>query len=122
LLEEPDEAYYIANESLVRGKPTYDSAVDPPPDLVLEVDVTNSSVPRMPTFALLGVPEVWRHDRQQLNFYRLTTAGEYVQVKYSVAFPFLTAADIQRFVNRSSQLEENALLRSFVQWAKSQQN
>ena len=28
---QPDEAYYIANEPLVRGKSTYDSSTDPPP-------------------------------------------------------------------------------------------
>ena len=44
----------------VRGLKRIDLRRDPPPDLVIEVDVTHSSVPRMPIYAALGVPEVWR--------------------------------------------------------------
>ena len=56
----------------MRGNDTYDPEKDPPPDLAIEIDVTNTSVPRMPVFAKIGVPEVWRLDeRGQLRFYRL---------------------------------------------------
>ncbi len=35
---EPDSSFYIRNPSAVRGKQELDFTVDPPPDLVIEVD------------------------------------------------------------------------------------
>ena len=61
---QPDRAYYFANEPRVHCKDTYDPQKDPPPDLVIEVDVTSSSVPRMPVLTKIGVPEVWRLKRR----------------------------------------------------------
>jgi Uma2 family endonuclease len=115
---EPDESYYIANEPKVRGKKTYDPDRDPPPDLVVEVDVTSSSVPRMPLFASLGVPEVWRHDNGIVSFHRLTKTLRYAAIRRSVAFPFVEPADIAQFLDHSSSMGENALIRSFIRWAR----
>lgn len=42
---EPDNCFYIQNEAAVRGKYKLDLASDPPPDLVLEIDITNRSHP-----------------------------------------------------------------------------
>ena len=61
---EPDACYWVANEHLVRDKEQLDLSVDPPPNLVIEVDVTHSSLPRMPIYAALGMPEVWRVARR----------------------------------------------------------
>jgi len=36
----PDSCYYLQNEPLVRRKQDIDLSTDPPPDLVLEVDIT----------------------------------------------------------------------------------
>ena len=35
--------------------------VDPPPDLVIEVDITRSSLDKLSIYAALRVPEVWRY-------------------------------------------------------------
>jgi Uma2 family endonuclease len=114
---EADESYYIANEPRVRGRDEIDLRVDPPPDLAIEVDVTNTSLPRMPVFAQVGVPEVWRLDeRRRLHFYRLKKA-KYQLVEQSVAFAFLKPADVMRFVNRRAEIGENAVVRAFVEWA-----
>lgn len=37
---EPDECFWIAHESAVRGKRDIDLAVDPPPDLAIEIDIS----------------------------------------------------------------------------------
>jgi len=114
---QPDQTYYLANEPLVRGKDTYDPQKDPPPDLAIEVDVTNTSLPRLPVFARVGVPEVWRLDEhRRLRFYRLTKA-KYKEVENSIAFAFLKPADLMRFVNRRAEIGENAVVREFVEWA-----
>jgi Uma2 family endonuclease len=42
---EPDDCFYIQNEAAVRGKKRLNLTVDPPPDLVLEIDVTSRTHP-----------------------------------------------------------------------------
>jgi Uma2 family endonuclease len=115
---QPDEAYYIANEPLVRGKPQFEPDRDPPPDLVVEVDVTNSSVRRLPAFAAMKVPEIWRYDGEQLQFLRLTESGEYAESPTSAAFPFLGPQDVARFLDLRTTTDENSLIRSFLEWAR----
>ncbi len=115
---QPDESYYLANEPRVRCKDTYEPEKDPPPDLAIEVDVTSTSVPRMPVFAKIGVPEIWRIERGRVRFYRLKSRTKYEAVDRSVAFPFLKPADLMRFVKRRGELGENAVVREFVEWAK----
>ncbi len=114
----PDEGYYVANEPLVRGKDEYDPEKDPPPDLVVDVDVTNTSLPRLPAFARIGVPEVWRVEGRRLHFYRLGRGGKYREVERSVAFPFIRPADVTRFLNRRHDTDEHSVVRAFVEWAE----
>src|SRR5688572_26565724 len=45
---EPDECYYFENAERVRGKSEIDLRRDPPPDLVVEMDVTHRSIDRIP--------------------------------------------------------------------------
>jgi Uma2 family endonuclease len=40
---EPDCSYYIQNQPIVKGR-TVDFAQDPPPDLVVEVDITHTDI------------------------------------------------------------------------------
>jgi Uma2 family endonuclease len=115
---QPDKAYYFANEPRVRCRDTYDPQKDPPPDLAIEVDVTSTSVPRMPVLAKIGVPEVWRLERGRVRFYRLKSKAKYEAVQRSIVFPFLKPADLMRFVNRRAEIGENAVVREFVDWAK----
>jgi len=44
---EPDQCFYIQNESAIRGKKRLDLTVDPPPDLALEIDVTSRTHPNI---------------------------------------------------------------------------
>ena len=53
---EPDKCYYIQNESLVRGR-TVNLNFDPPPDLVVEVDITHTDINKNALYADLGIPE-----------------------------------------------------------------
>src|ERR671939_1507804 len=76
---EPDSCFYIQNAVRVRGKKRIDLTVDPPPDLVIEIDITSPSLDKFPIYAAVGVPEVWRYDGTHVTMYRLT--GErYVEV------------------------------------------
>jgi len=59
---EPDESYYIAHADEIRPKEEVDLLIDPPPDLVIEVEITSSAIAKLGLFAAMGVPEVWRQD------------------------------------------------------------
>jgi Uma2 family endonuclease len=56
---EPDACFYIRQEPHVRGKREIRLPVDPPPDLIIEIDISSPSLDKLPLFATLGVPEVW---------------------------------------------------------------
>jgi Uma2 family endonuclease len=60
-----DESFYLTNEPAVREREEID--LDPPPDLMLEVDITRSSRARMGVYAAMRVPEVWRFDGEAVS-------------------------------------------------------
>jgi Uma2 family endonuclease len=85
---EPDECYWIQNAGKVRGC-DYDPELHPPPDLIVEIELSRSAVSRMGLFASLKVPEVWRYKAKKLTIHRLNVSGEYRVVKKSKALPLL---------------------------------
>ncbi len=96
---EPDKSYHFReNVPRVRGKDKLDLTVDPPPDLAVEVDVTSSSIPRLPIFAALGIPEVWRYDGDELQFLHLQPDGSYQNRDHSLNFPIFPLSDAARFL------------------------
>ncbi|MBN3893140.1 MAG: Uma2 family endonuclease [Nostoc sp. JL31] len=99
---EPDTCYYIENELAIRGKQTLDLENDPPPDLAIEIDITSSSVNKLGIYSALGVTELWRYDGQYLKFYQLIE-GQYVECKFSIAFPIVSVSEISRFIEQSKR-------------------
>jgi Uma2 family endonuclease len=116
---EADECYYIQNEQLVRGKATIDLKTDPPPDLVIEVDITSSSMDRLEIYKVIGVPEVWRFDGKNLVIYHLVQ-GEYFSQAASIVLPVLRQDDILRFLQSSQTMGETSWVRGFRQWVREQ--
>jgi Uma2 family endonuclease len=114
---EPDSCFYIKNAASVRGKKRIDLGVDPPPDLVIEIDITSPSLDKFPIFAQVGVPEVWRFDGGQLAVYELAD-GEYLERGASVAFPAVTAADITAFIRDSETMDRPEWVRKLRGWAR----
>ncbi|MEM1011085.1 MAG: Uma2 family endonuclease [Planctomycetota bacterium] len=59
---EPDEGFYINPDDTVPPPEAeeLDLAIHSPPNLVIEVDKTSTSIPREPIFAAMGVGELWR--------------------------------------------------------------
>jgi Uma2 family endonuclease len=115
---EPDECFWIQNEAAVRGVRRLNLRVHPPPDLAIEIDVTNSSLDRMSIYAALGVPEVWRLDGDVLSFHVLGARRRYTQNNSSRAFPHVTPADLQNFLSLRHQQEENSIIRQFRTWVR----
>jgi len=114
---EPDSCYYIQNELIIRDKEVIIVGQDPPPDLVLEVDITNPSDRRLPIYALLGVPEVWRYDGYSLEFLALQNS-EYIAIDQSLAFPDLPAEIVVEYVQKRLVLGESAALKEFRKWVQ----
>ncbi|MGG6295449.1 Uma2 family endonuclease [Leptolyngbya sp. AN02str] len=110
---EPDKGYYIQNEPLVRGK-IVDLAINPPPDLVLEVDITNTDLNKNKIYAALGVPELWRFNGRVLKIYQLQ-AEEYQEVETSPTFPNVPKERLYQFLNECAQLGETQAKRNLRQ-------
>ncbi|NJL43301.1 MAG: hypothetical protein HC856_05955 [Pseudanabaena sp. RU_4_16] len=51
---EPDNAYYIRNQSIVAGR-NVDLASDPPPDLIVEVDIGHSGIDENSLYTAIGI-------------------------------------------------------------------
>src|ERR1051326_1247978 len=58
---EPDACFYIQNAERLQGKRQIELSTDPPPDLVVEIDLTHSTLDKLSIYAQFGVPEVWRY-------------------------------------------------------------
>ena len=114
---EPDECYYFRHEAKMRGRNRLDMKKDPPPELVVEIDIMSRSVPREPIYAALGVPEIWRYDGIRLQCLQLR-AGEYHVRKMSLSFPFLEPAKLQQFIDSLPDQDETSILRAFVAWIR----
>jgi Uma2 family endonuclease len=114
---EPDNSFYIQNESLVRGRVDIDLDQDPPPDLVLEIDYTSKSLDRMPIYARLGVPELWRYDNNTLSIYKLQ-AGKYNEADTSPTFGGFPARDIPSFIEQNISAGRRGLRQSFRPWVR----
>ena len=116
---EPDSCYYVAHSAQITGKRTIDLQVDPPPDLVIEIDATNESLDKFPIYATFGVPEVWRYDvkRHRVHLYELRGSA-YVDASYSRSFPVLTADALADFIGQSKTRGQKAALTAFRGWVR----
>ena len=117
---EPDSCFYIANESLIRGKERIDLASDPPPDLVLEVDITRSSINKLSIFAEIRVPEIWRYDGEQMEILVLRE-NSYQQSEPSSVLPRITATILTGLVSSSLRLDRLEWMKSVREWARARE-
>ncbi|MFP4101828.1 Uma2 family endonuclease, partial [Coleofasciculus sp.] len=88
---EPDYCFYIDHWQAVSGKERIDWRNDPPPDLVLEIDITSYS--DVQDYLPYRVPEVWLFRNQQLLIYQLQ-GDEYGIASQSQYFPEVNLSQI----------------------------
>lgn len=113
---EPDDAYYIQNQPLVTGRDV-DLDQDPPPDLVVEVDITHTDINKLQLYAAMGVPEFWRYNGEVWRIYSLRD-GEYQEVEVSPTFPLVPKVKLYEFLATARQDEVEAEL-TFREWLRS---
>jgi Uma2 family endonuclease len=104
---EPDKAFYIQNHALVKGRDV-DFTKDPPPDLVVEVDITHTDIQKNQFYSRLGVPEFWRFDGKYLKIYQLQDT-EYVEVDRSPTFPQMPKEWLYDFLSEAKDDEIGAV-------------
>jgi Uma2 family endonuclease len=111
---EPDNAYYIQNQPRVSGRKV-DLATDPPPDLVVEVDITHTDINKPALYASMGVPEFWRYDGREWRIYQLQ-GTEYLEVSNSPTFPIVSKEKLYEFlaVAQIDEVEAEVNLRAWV--------
>lgn len=114
---EPDACFYIHNIDQVVGKNAIDLHTDPPPDLVIEIDVTHSQQSKIKTYARFGVPEFWRFDGKRAEIFELV-GKSYVARESSLAFPILRAEDVGALIEQNRSKGDIAATKSFRKWAQ----
>ncbi|MBH8561466.1 Uma2 family endonuclease [Nostoc sp. CENA67] len=114
---EPDSSYYIQNELLVRNKENIDLAIDPPPDLVLEVEYSRSAIDKFRLYAAMGIPEFWRYNGGVLRISTLE-AGQYSEVQTSPTFAPVLVKEIPRFIQEAKKNGEIATTLAFRAWVQ----
>ena len=115
---EPDACYYLTNAIRLRKVPRLDPAIDPPPDLAIEVEITSPLLPRLGIYAALGVPEVWKHDGEGLSALILGENGVFSPSETSLAFPFLRMAELARFLSEYDATNDTRWARGFRAWVR----
>jgi Uma2 family endonuclease len=107
---EPDYCFYIDNWQAVSGKKRIDWQQDPPPDLVIEIDVTSYS--EVQDYLPYRVPEVWLYKNQQTLIYQLQDTDYQLQT-HSRYFPDF---DLQSAIARCVQIayERNTIANYFA--------
>jgi Uma2 family endonuclease len=114
---EPDTCFYIQHAEHIRKKKEMVLPEDPPPDLVIEVDVTNTSLNKFAIYAEIGVQEVWRYDNQEITIFRLEEKT-YRPMEDSSVLPSVTGAQLTRFLQESFDLPRPTWERRVREWAR----
>ncbi|PYS50033.1 MAG: hypothetical protein DMG13_22125 [Acidobacteria bacterium] len=111
---EPDTCFYVANAHRIIGKPKIDLESDPPPDIGVEIDMTNESLSKFPIYAALGVPEIWRYDGKRFQMYQLE-GDTYTETGASRFFPNLSCPMLANALELSKTQGHTQALRKFRQ-------
>ena len=117
---EPDDCYWIACEARMRGRLEWEPQRDPPPDLVVEIEITRSALNRMNIYAALGVPEVWRFDGSALQIDVLQADGTYQKAANSLSFPKIPLDDLLPFLEPSETVDYLSRIRAVRDWVREQ--
>jgi Uma2 family endonuclease len=107
---EPDACFYFQHVDLIRGKNQIDLSVDPPPDLIIEIDITSPSFNKFPIFAGLGIPEVWRYEGERVSIWYLQNE-EYHELAESRVLPNVNGAILTELLEAGRQMKRPAWLK-----------
>jgi Uma2 family endonuclease len=115
---EGDQAFYLANEALIRGKDKIDLRTDPPRDLAMEAVYSHDAEAAVEVYRRFRVPEVWVCDEAELVILVLQPNGEYATSTTSAAFPFLSAAEVYERVSQPQTVAELEWVTALRRWVQ----
>jgi Uma2 family endonuclease len=127
---EPDACYYLLQGKHRDTAPTPGTdrvqihlPTDSPPDLLIEIALTQTKLDKLPLYTRLAIPEIWRY---------ITTAGEnvlkgkleiyhlqgdrHLPQRHSTLFPGLSSDRILEFIEQSDSMSLSASLRLLRAW------
>ena len=113
---EADLSFYVTNIDRVRGPERVNLETDPPPDLVVEVDISRNSVRKLLMYGALGIREVWRYEGGVMRIYRLS-GREYRTAAKTSILPGVTAKRLTTLLAEAqnmSRLQWFSLVRQSV--------
>lgn len=116
--KEPDSCFYLEHEPEVRGLKEIDLEIHPPPDLAVEIELSNPLADALRIYSGLGVPEVWRYDGDSLRFLHLGSQGTYLECENSRSFPTLQAREALAQLARADEMDQTAWSTGVEDWAR----
>ena len=115
---EGDQAYYIGEiKNRIQDVWRVDISIDPPPDLVVELDITHKSTDKFPTFAKLGIPEVWHYTPKAFQWHALE-GGAYVPIATSRMIAGLPLIELTKRVEVARPGENLAFFAKWRHWLR----
>lgn len=115
---EPDASYYIQSASRVIGNTEIELPHDPPPDLVIEVEITRSSINKLDICRALGIREVWRYNGKRLEVNVLRDDGQYEPRPQSSVLPGFPLDYALELLEQRDSLDSNAIARQFEAYVR----
>lgn len=112
---EPDNCFYIQNASRVVGKERIDLDVDPPPDLVVEIEIIHSALEKLPVYAAIGASEVWRYRGDRVEMLLLGENG-YAEVERSRVLPAFTSESLTALLREVPNQDTATWMRRAMEW------
>ncbi len=87
----------------------------------IEIDITPPSLDKLPIYAAIGVPEIWRYAAQHVVIYRHAAEG-YEAVDTSAILWRVTSCQLTQLVQTGYDMPRPAWLRRVRAWAESLQH
>jgi Uma2 family endonuclease len=120
---EGDASFYTVNADKIRGLGDIDLSVHPPPDLMLEVDISNRRMDKKELYQGFGVSEYWRFDESDGVEVFALEDGAYVRVDTSRILLGLPISVVNGFVDRMKQGDKRpAIVMSVQKWLRENRN
>jgi Uma2 family endonuclease len=117
---EPDACYYLSHAHCIMPLQDFNAETTPPPDLVIEVNVSYADVKRNSIYAKLRVPELWVYDDESTSLQILGLRnGKYTKLKCSKELPVLNPEILLQFLRQAQHsYDDNQLTRDVQSWLK----
>jgi Uma2 family endonuclease len=113
---EPDSCFSIRHAAQMRGQSRIDLTIDPPPDLIIEIDVTHSTLDKLSIYAQIGVPEVWRYAGQRVSILILQD-GAFREQEESAVLPGVSGGNLTALLEEALALPLPEWLHKVREWA-----